>query len=201
MPRTDEQNRQIRDERREQIMQAALKVFARRGMAAAKIGDIAAEAGLSNGLVYHYFKSKEEMFSEWVGRAVEGSRRVALYAGEQPGKAIDQLKWMTETILQSIRGEGAYLFLIMIQAMTSDAVPEDVKRLLDSESKASYALLATVPIIRRGQEEGTIIRENAEQLAVAYFSFIQGLAISRVQQPDCPLPKPETILRIFHKIL
>jgi AcrR family transcriptional regulator len=60
-PRNEEQNELIKDERREQILSAALKVFARKGFAAAKISDIVARAGMSHGLVYHYFKSKEEL--------------------------------------------------------------------------------------------------------------------------------------------
>ncbi len=57
-PRKEEQNQQIRDERREEILQAALRVFARKGLVAAKITDIANAAGLSHGLIYHYFSSK-----------------------------------------------------------------------------------------------------------------------------------------------
>lgn len=62
MPRKSELNQELRDARKEQILKAALIVFARRGMVATKISDIAKEAGLSHGLVYHYFNSKEEIF-------------------------------------------------------------------------------------------------------------------------------------------
>jgi AcrR family transcriptional regulator len=113
MPRTEKQNQQIRDERQEQILQAALKVFARRGMMAAKIGDIATEARLSHGLVYHYFKSKEEIFTTLVKRAIEGSSLVVQYAKQQSGSPLEKLRWMTRMILESIAGEGAYLFFIM----------------------------------------------------------------------------------------
>src|SRR5918912_3807367 len=48
-------------DRRRQILEAAVKVFARHGFHSARVGDIAEEAGIAYGLVYHYFKSKEEL--------------------------------------------------------------------------------------------------------------------------------------------
>lgn len=196
MPRTDEQNQQIRDERQEQILQAALKVFARRGMVAAKISDIAKEAGLSHGLVYHYFKSKEEVFTILVKRAAQGSSLVIEYAKQQDGSPLEKLRWMTQMILQSIKGEGAYLFLLMIQAFTSDAVPEDVKQLIDNDF-ASSGMRSTLPLIIEGQQTGDIVGGDPEKLAVCYYSLIQGLAISKIQWNECPMPDEDMILRIF----
>ncbi|MDQ3778506.1 MAG: TetR/AcrR family transcriptional regulator, partial [Actinomycetota bacterium] len=48
-------------DRRRQILDAAVHVFARKGFHAARVGDIAEEAGIAYGLVYHYFKSKEDL--------------------------------------------------------------------------------------------------------------------------------------------
>lgn len=53
----------IRDERRKQILQAAVKVFADKGYADCRISEIAEEAGVAYGLVYHYFGSKEALLS------------------------------------------------------------------------------------------------------------------------------------------
>jgi len=60
-PLSGEQLHQIRDERRGQIIQAAVNVFSRRGIIGTKMSMIAAEAGVSHGLVYHYFKTKDEL--------------------------------------------------------------------------------------------------------------------------------------------
>ena len=54
-PRNEEHNAIIKDERREQILSAALKVFATRGFAATKISDIVGKGGMSHGLVYHSY--------------------------------------------------------------------------------------------------------------------------------------------------
>ena len=48
-------------DRRRELLDAAVRVFARKGFRAARVGDIAEEAGVAHGLLYHYFRSKEEV--------------------------------------------------------------------------------------------------------------------------------------------
>lgn len=48
-------------DRRRELLDAAVHVFARKGFRAARVGDIAEEAGVAHGLLYHYFRSKEEV--------------------------------------------------------------------------------------------------------------------------------------------
>ena len=68
-PRTEEQNEQLREQRKAQLLAAALRVFARQGFHAATVSDVATEAGVSQGTVYHYFDSKESLllaaYTQW----------------------------------------------------------------------------------------------------------------------------------------
>ena len=52
-----------REEKKARILEAAIKVFARKGLSKTTISDIAAEADIGKGTVYEYFKSKDEVFS------------------------------------------------------------------------------------------------------------------------------------------
>ena len=61
MPRTKEQFKENREKTKENIIDAALKLFAHRGYHGTSIADIAKEAGVSKGLAYNYFKSKNEL--------------------------------------------------------------------------------------------------------------------------------------------
>ncbi|WP_342534551.1 TetR/AcrR family transcriptional regulator [Lysinibacillus sp. FSL K6-0057] len=197
MPRTEIQNLELREQRREEILNAALKVFSRRGMVATKISDIAKEAHLSHGLVYHYFKSKEEIFTLLVKRAAESSGQIIERAHLQDGTALKKLTWMTEQILHSLsEGQQILLFLIMIQASTSDAVPEEVKQFLTSEEFKS-PVSSLIPLIVEGQQCKEIVQENPIKLAVSYYSFIQGFAINKLQWTQCPIPEAELIMKIF----
>src|SRR5829696_1870388 len=71
MPRSaiaaqDAPRRRLPEERPRQIVEAALQVFGERGLANARLEDIAKRAGLSKGTIYLYFQSKEELFREAV---------------------------------------------------------------------------------------------------------------------------------------
>jgi AcrR family transcriptional regulator len=48
-------------DRRQELLDAAVRVFARKGFRAARVGDIAEEVGVAHGLLYHYFRSKDEV--------------------------------------------------------------------------------------------------------------------------------------------
>jgi AcrR family transcriptional regulator len=63
-PRTAKQYEEIRTDKRKQIMEAAVKLFAEKGFHAASISLIAKEAGISKGLMYNYFDSKETLLKE-----------------------------------------------------------------------------------------------------------------------------------------
>ncbi len=65
-PRTKEQFKTIRGEKANLILRAALGLFAGRGYASTSVSMIAKEAGISKGLMYNYFKSKEELLAEIV---------------------------------------------------------------------------------------------------------------------------------------
>jgi AcrR family transcriptional regulator len=60
-PRSPEQFEEMRESRREQIMTAALELFARQGYANCSIAQLAQHAGISKGLMYNYFESKEAL--------------------------------------------------------------------------------------------------------------------------------------------
>jgi AcrR family transcriptional regulator len=195
-PRNEEQNKQIRDLRKEQILQAALKVFASKGLAATKISGIANEAGLSHGLIYHYYSSKDEIFTTLVRRALEGSKKVVNEATLQDLSPLNQLRWLTETILKGISMDGAYLFIIMVQAFTSDAVPEQVKDIIHCNSQITFE--GIIPIITAGQKAGQIVNDDPAKLGAAYFALIQGISIQQIQKTaDLVPPDADLILRLF----
>ena len=66
MPRTPEENDRIRQASKEKIRAAAMELFMKQGYYATSISDIAKQAGISKGLLYNYYKGKEELLSEMV---------------------------------------------------------------------------------------------------------------------------------------
>lgn len=64
MPRSQEQYDEIRKQKKQLIMDAALELFAENGFHATSMSQVAKKAGVSKGLAYNYFKSKQEMLDE-----------------------------------------------------------------------------------------------------------------------------------------
>jgi len=69
-PRTEQQNKTIRESRKELIQTTALKLFARQGISHTTIDQIARAAGISKGLLYHYFASKEALLEEIISATI-----------------------------------------------------------------------------------------------------------------------------------
>ena len=76
--------RRRKADRPEEIVRSALAVFARKGFAAAKLDDIAAEAGISKGALYLYFATKEDIFAAVVEQTLAPSLRAIETLANQP---------------------------------------------------------------------------------------------------------------------
>ncbi len=188
----------VPDRASRQIILHALEVFSRKGFAGTKIKDIAASAGFSQGYVYTYFKSKEEIFVKIVELASEGSGQAVQYAAELTGTPLQKITWLTEAFLSVDSIAMQHWKLILLQTTTSDAIPEEAKRI--SKEKRGKPFEQLIPLIIQGQRSGEIREEDPLSLAIAYFSFIQGLGIARMQTShDLPFPSAEVVLRFMRR--
>ena len=93
--------RRCPEDRPGQIIEAALQVFGERGLANARLQDIAAKAGVSKGTIYLYFPNKEELFREMI-------RRTAIAAIERAEQANTQ-GTPTSQLLAFMKGYWAFV--------------------------------------------------------------------------------------------
>jgi AcrR family transcriptional regulator len=194
-PRSAAANQQIKDARREALLHAGRRVFARKGLAATRISDIATEAEVSQGLVYHYFPTKEALFAEIVEGALREAARLAETALHQPGSAWQRLEFMCTQMLDGVRDEPEYV-LVILQAFTSDAAPERARAAIASYGQTTFADI--IGLIAAGQAEGSVVPDNPVDLAIAFTACIQGLALARLQgDGNGALPGRETIMRLL----
>ena len=194
-PRSAAANQHIKDARREALLLAARGVFARKGLAATRIGDIAAEAGVSQGLVYHYFSTKEALFAEIVEGALRETARLTAAAAQQSGSAWQRLEYLCGQMLDGVRDEPEYV-LVILQAFTSDAAPEQARKAIADYGQRTFGDI--VGLIAQGQVEGSMASGNPVDLAIAFKACIQGLALARLHgNRDAAPPPRETILRLL----
>ncbi len=183
MPRTEKVNQQIRDERREHILMAAAKVFARNGYVGTRMDDIASVAGVSKGLTYHYYRSKEAVFNELIENATRGTARLYEYAVQQEGSALERLRWLVEQVLDGL-ADHAVTYMVVLQAFVSDAAPDCSRSLV--ESLATETTSIVTKLIAKGQADGDIVEGSAEHLAFLFGSCVQGLASSVTTTASTP---------------
>ena len=91
------------EEKRRQILAAAVRAFARKGYHACRVGEIAEEAGVAYGLVYHYFGSKEEVL-ETIFRETWTQMLARVHeVQEEGGSAGEQVRKVTALLLRTWR--------------------------------------------------------------------------------------------------
>jgi TetR/AcrR family fatty acid metabolism transcriptional regulator len=151
------------EEKRRQILEAAVRAFARKGYHACRVGEIAEEAGVAYGLVYHYFGSKEEVLQTifrdtWTQMLARISELEA--EGDPAG---EQVRKVTALILRTwIRDPD--LVRVLVREVTRS--PEQLQQQID---EIGHAYEALERIVRRGQESGEFRREMDPQLAATIF--------------------------------
>ncbi len=193
-PLNKEQLNQIRDERKDQIMNAALKVFARRGIAGTKISMIASEAGVSQGLFYHYFKSKDEALIALVEQAMDISYTATQSIQNIPIPPLEKIRLLTQSILDE---EGKYYFMLIHHARMSDDLPDRVKELFARYNMKAYVDLM-MPIFQEGARDGVIASTDLEHLISCYFSILSGVMVVHTKEPtEYPLPSAEMVMRLI----
>lgn len=197
-PRTEEQNAQIKDERKEHILSAALKVFARRGFAATKIQHISKSGGISHGLVYHYFKSKEEIFFELVSRAIYYAGLSLQMVDEMPLSPLEKVRQTAQMIIGSIAQQldSACYFMIVIHASVMEDISDELRSSLAGWEKPTKIF---EKILAEGQKSGEIRDGDVSDFAAAFFAAISGIAVNKLGFEEYKTPDPETLVYIVKK--
>ncbi|CAM3594899.1 TetR/AcrR family transcriptional regulator [Paenibacillus lupini] len=191
-PLNGDQLQIIRDERKEQIMIAALQIFARRGYIGTKLSMIATKAGISQGLLYHYFKSKDELFILLIQQAIQESIDGMKSVYQLPGSPIEKLRALTR-----LDNEGQLYFMLIHHARTSDGIPEEAKQLIEQYSMDSYVVDILEPLFIEGQKANEFTQGDPRQLISTYFTVVSALMTLNIHEDEAyQMPEVNLLLRI-----
>ncbi|MER2060851.1 MAG: TetR/AcrR family transcriptional regulator [Niallia sp.] len=197
-PLNEDQLENIRNERKIQIMRAALKTFAENGFKLTKISLIAKEAGISHGLVYHYFKSKEEVLYESLEWAVE-LNETRKYLNELSAMAvspIEKVRQFTKFALSSSKSESSNIFRVIQHLENTDGIPSQI---LDFTKNVGMMYIEFfIPIFIEGQEAGEIIQGDPEELVGLFLTIISGVM---ADDPDWWHENMDRKINIFMRMI
>jgi AcrR family transcriptional regulator len=134
-------------DKRSLILEAAVRVFARKGYHKSRVGDIAEEAGIAHGLLYHYFPSKEDVlatiFRENWSQLIQAFHRVE--ASDEP--ADEQLRGIAKILLRSWRNDPDLVRVMVREVARSPHLQSQV-----AEVREVFTTIQRV--IERGQRDG-----------------------------------------------
>ena len=158
-------------DKRRVILDAAIRVFARQGFHRCRVSDIAREANVAYGLVYHYFRSKDEvldtLFTERWSLLL-----VAISEGDRDDAPVrDKLHAIASFIIDSYRNDPDLMKVIIVEVTRA---ANTFGRAHLEEIRQAYAGISA--IVARGQEDGTFRSDiSADFATLCFYGAIEQL--------------------------
>lgn len=179
-PRTSKQFEEMRESKRKLIMESALKLFAKHGFFDTSINMISVEAGISKGLMYNYFNSKEDLLRSVVFQGI--NKFLVLFDPDHNGVLTkDELRFFIEETFRTIETDISFwkiYFSVLYQPQVLKIVGEKFWEIINPVLK----------ILENYFERNNF--KNPEIETRFFGALIDGICINYVVDPDSfPLEK------------
>lgn len=183
------------EDKRRLLLDAAVRVFARKGYHAARVGDIAEEAGVAYGLLYHYFSSKEEVLRS-VFRETWRALIVTIESVERgEDTPREQLRKVAEILIRSWKRDPDLVRVLVLEVTRSQLLAGEMDEIVESFSVIQA-------IVERGQADGSVRGDLDARLASYVFygaidELLTGWVLGRLPDSDEDLARAErTVVEI-----
>lgn len=178
------------EEKRQEILEAAVRCFVKYGFHGASISQICSEAGMSAGHLYHYFPSKESMVEAIIDANLQRAEQRFSQALQQRGSVLDVL---TDELRHSALSGGDRTPLLFDMFAESRRNPSTAK-MLGRHSHTMQTFL--VELLRRGQAQGEIDASlDPTELAPVFMSLLDGMKTLELRNPDLSPSHFEALLQ------
>jgi AcrR family transcriptional regulator len=177
------------EDKRRLILDAAVRVFARRGYHTSRVGDIAEEAGVAHGLLYHYFRSKEELLETIFRETWRDLLGAVLSVEKTDESAPEQLAGIAKILLRSWRRDPDLVRVLVREVTRSSHLQQRI-----DEIEAAFSGLER--IIARGQEEGEFRPDLDPRMAAYVFygaleEILTGWVLGQLEDGDEQITRAE----------
>ena len=197
MPKTKEQFEQIRNERINAILKSALTLFAYKGYDAVNLDEVTRDANCSHGLLYHYFKGKDELYLAVINDIVIPYMNNLVQEIDFNQKAKFVVHDVLEAVLKKIKSvddKNSWIIYLYLNIHLQ-------KNLFVKGNERMPMFNQLLELIKRGQDEGDFNSHLPEELAISILSTIKGLAYTRIhigyKRNRCP--NSDIIMRMLYK--
>ena len=164
---------------RRAILEAALTVFSRQGYAAARLEDIAREAGMTRGAIYWHFSSKADLYNTLVSEVSARSNVVVEQAFAEGGTFIDICRRLMIRLLEYLEDDETYRAvqeLILLKSEVTPDLEEGIRMKMDAIHEIEAALMR---FIRSGIAAG-YVRADLDPIvgARALYTYLNGISVT-----------------------
>lgn len=190
MPRTEEQNKEIRTEKREKILHTAMELFAIDGFHTTSISKIAKKVGISKGLIYNYFESKNDLLKAIIYEGMEST--FALFDPNNDGflteEEFDYFIDGTFEMLEKNHKFWKLYFALATQPFAAELLSDVYQNIIESYIKILIDYYA-----RHNSED-------PEGDALLFGATLDGVSFNYVTNPDLfPIEKLKKMIKTKYK--
>ena len=180
-----------KEERRRQILFKALELFVTKGFNETKITDISQALGISTGLLFHYYESKEQLYLALVQMGLEGTNTPQKNSYSTP---IEYFEFFIRSLFEVTATQPwiSQMFVLMNQARRP-GIPEQIRNVALSVNQIEFS----AKIIEEGQKSGCIRKGDPPVLSAAFWCSLQGVREAHAANPEMLLPEVDWLLDII----
>ena len=170
--------------RKFQIIQAALGLFLEHGYYGTKTSQISKRAGISEGLLFHYFPTKEILLEELINIGLEGMRMPTQINAKN---GLDFFYQFTVMLFSQAEENPliAKMFVFMGHVVRAEDIPERLRKLAASVDTIAYSQSR----VEAGQKDGSIRKGDVMSLSNMYWCSVHGIMEQYALRPEIPLPE------------
>lgn len=182
-------------DKREAILRAAVKIFARKGYFNSKVSDIASEAGIADGTVYLYFKSKDEVLRSVFDRTMSdfiSEGRAELSKISEPTL---KLKWLAHFHLRKLGADRDLAIVFQVELRGSTKFMEEF-----SEKGFKEYLDVIRQVVEEGQKKNTFRKDiNPITAAKIFYGALDEMVTNWIlSKKSYPLePFADEVIKVF----
>jgi AcrR family transcriptional regulator len=175
-----------KESKKNEIMQAAMKVFARKGVVKTKMIDIAEEAAIGKGTIYEYYRSKDDIFADvfhFFFLNMEKSMQEGILKISDP---IEKLKYIIDFSIRNLIQSDQKFMRIMMDFWAEGIRNKDEKilQIMDlNEIYLSYRSLFS-DILQDGINKGIFKKTDTHSLASILIGALDGIMLQWIMDPD-----------------
>lgn len=180
MPRTLTQNKEIKDKRKELIIETSAALFCLYGYDNIVIDDIASKLKCSHGLIYHYFKNKDAILVDICKKALNIFVNKLDLSNFKDLKGIEKFIKVHEVLCSSIKESSTsryYLYMFL-------TIPTNKKISADIKKNFEYFYKSFEIVINEAKKDGYFKSLDTKQTVFAYLNYIIGTLYSCIKNKN-----------------